>query len=172
MKQDIRKKGLIIVLIFWMIFIFNMSSRNAVQSSDLSGGFINIVLEVISKDFRELDEASKMQIVSKLQFIVRKAAHFSIYAILGILLFLVLEHLTSDSARSILNAITISFLYALSDETHQAFVPGRSGEIRDIIIDTLGAICGVILIILFREIFHEYKKGKELKLSGKEILKQ
>ena len=47
--------------------------------------------------------------------------------------------------KSILLSIGISFLYACSDEIHQLFVPGRSGNILDVLIDTVGASVGVLV---------------------------
>ncbi len=47
--------------------------------------------------------------------------------------------------RRIILTIIVGMLYATSDEIHQFFVPGRSAEVRDVCIDTLGVICGVII---------------------------
>jgi VanZ family protein len=42
-------------------------------------------------------------------------------------------------------SLLICYLYALSDEFHQLFVIGRSGEFKDVIIDTLGSILAIII---------------------------
>ena len=80
---------------------------------------------------------------------IRKSAHIFAYFILGILLFnalwrVELRKLTFD--RPTMSSIIICALYAASDEFHQLFVSGRSGEIRDIIIDGIAASIGVVLI--------------------------
>ena len=51
-------------------------------------------------------------------------------------------------------ALVIVFLYACTDEFHQLFIPGRSGEFRDVMVDTCGGIIGLILISInyFRKI--------------------
>jgi len=44
----------------------------------------------------------------------------------------------------------LSFLYACSDEFHQTFVPGRAGQFKDVLIDTAGALIGLIVVTLIR----------------------
>ena len=74
------------------------------------------------------------------------------YAVLGILLFLTL---TLWGIRHIVRtALSAGILYAALDEYHQTFVPGRSGQIRDVVIDSLGLLFGILLILL-------WKRGRE-----------
>ncbi|HIU52150.1 MAG TPA: VanZ family protein [Candidatus Merdicola faecigallinarum] len=60
-----------------------------------------------------------------------------------------------DVKRKITYSFIIGVIYAITDEIHQLFVPGRSGEIRDVLIDGLGIIVGIILIYQFKK-----KRGK------------
>ena len=46
-------------------------------------------------------------------------------------------------------ALSVGFLYAVSDEVHQIFVPGRAGQLRDVLIDTTGVLLGIFLCSLF-----------------------
>ena len=56
------------------------------------------------------------------------------------------------NTKLVLLSLLICFLYACSDEIHQLFVPGRSGEARDVLIDTLGACLGVsFYYLVFRK---------------------
>ncbi len=68
---------------------------------------------------------------------LRKAAHFSEYAVLGALL-----------ARAVREfpAFALAVLYAVSDELHQTFVPGRAGTLLDLGIDAGGALAGILLL--------------------------
>ena len=68
---------------------------------------------------------------------LRKLAHAAEYAVLGALL-------VRATGRSGL-ALAVGTLYAVSDELHQAFVPGRMGSPVDVAIDALGVACGVVL---------------------------
>ena len=54
--------------------------------------------------------------------------------------------------------ISIGILYAISDEFHQSFSPGRSPKVTDVYIDTLGVIVGALLVILIRMIYKKIKK--------------
>ena len=68
--------------------------------------------------------------------ILRKIAHVTEYAILGALL--------TRAVRRPGLALALAVLYAASDEVHQLFVEGRHGSPLDVLIDTAGALAGVI----------------------------
>ncbi len=78
---------------------------------------------------------------------VRKSAHFSIYTCLGILTYVFTSTYNIDKKKRLIYTITFCFVYACSDEFHQTFVDGRSGEIRDICIDTSGSVFGCLVVI-------------------------
>ena len=76
------------------------------------------------------------------EFIVRKCAHMFSYCILAILLFMSVYE--DNIKKAIIIAFLGTFLYACSDEFHQLFIPGRSGEFRDVMIDSTGGIIGIV----------------------------
>lgn len=78
-----------------------------------------------------------------LRFNVRKNAHFFIYMALGMNLLLSRE---KTGKREVLEVVGFIILYAISDEYHQSFVPGREASFRDVCIDTLGGISGVLAV--------------------------
>lgn len=130
MKKTIIK---IILVIIWMIVIFSFSNQKAVDSTKLSDGFIrNTISKVINDD--------RPETISKFVTPVRKSAHFCVYLILGLLVM----NCFSINKKYILYSIVICLLYSISDEIHQIFVPGRSGEVLDVIIDTFGSFIGVM----------------------------
>lgn len=51
-------------------------------------------------------------------------------------------------------------IYACTDEIHQLFVPGRSGQFRDVMIDSLGAFIGILILSIFLMIINHLKKRK------------
>ena len=75
--------------------------------------------------------------------IVRKLAHFTIYAMLGFNTFYMYKNY--GVKHSALYALVTCILYACSDEWHQSFVSGRSPQITDICIDTCGALSLILL---------------------------
>lgn len=138
-------------LICCMSLIFNFSSQEATRSDDVSSNFIKTIVKIV--DFNDrLSEEEIEKIAENLNFLIRKAAHFSIYALLGLLFSLLICQYKSIKTNHFLFAIIFCFLYACSDEIHQLFVPGRSGEIKDVLLDTLGGTfgSGIIKILLIR----------------------
>lgn len=86
-------------------------------------------------------------------FISRKFAHFTEYAILCLLFFRGFKNMTGFAKpRLLLLSFLLTVLYALTDEFHQTFVSGRSGKIFDVGVDSLGAFFGLLFcwkIILY-----------------------
>ena len=73
-----------------------------------------------------------------LNFLVFKTLHFCEYALLFVLWFRAFNNRKEKESNQFLGALILSFLWAVTDEIHQLFVPTREGKIRDILIDTLG----------------------------------
>ena len=122
----------IIVLILWMLVIFLLSNQTGSESTGLSDGFINnTICFNISNCNPEV-----------YSFIVRKTAHFLLYFILGI--FSVMNF--KNDREGVINALIVCIIYAFFDEIHQMFISNRSGEFRDIIIDSIGSISGILLM--------------------------
>lgn len=76
-------------------------------------------------------------------FLLKKTAHLVEYAILSILLYRAFLGSGTDRTKAVIISIAISITYAISDEYHQSFIPGRESRLRDVVIDTIGAIIGV-----------------------------
>jgi VanZ family protein len=83
-------------------------------------------------------------------FILRKLAHVTIYAVLTIFLFRAFRLHVASSNHAWLLAGLVAGLYAISDEWHQTFVPGREGTVRDVAIDGVGVMGACILSSLMR----------------------
>lgn len=151
-----KKRIFTILLVIWMVFIFSMSSQNSEISSNTSGETIRVILSFVPK-FTEQSEEVQEQTVESLQFIARKSAHFIAYMILGIILILLLQ--LSNINKKPQLALALCVAYAISDEFHQFFVPGRSSQLRDVLIDSLGSLTGIMLVLLCMKIFN-MKKSK------------
>ena len=139
--------------------IFSLSSQNAETSSQTSGSVIESVAEIFYPGFSDMTETQQNEIIGAFQFIVRKTAHFTLYAVLGALSFLsVISYRSLKYRLRIFLSAGICLLYAASDEFHQLLVAGRSGEIRDICIDFCGSLLAItVLAILSRCIKRIYK---------------
>lgn len=154
MKTNFFKYSFLILSVLIMVFIFIMSHQNADVSSSQSGGVIESIAKIFVRDFDKLSQSSQQAIIDSYQHFVRKAAHFSIYAALS--LFLRGYFVISDFFKKGYNAaftFFVALLYCCTDEVHQYFIPGRSCQVTDIFIDSLGIICGILVFQLFYLLF-------------------
>ena len=129
-----------------MIGIFLFSNQPSTESSSISGGivekFIKPILELVHIQYSEM-----------VHTIVRKIAHFTFYGLLGISTLNLLRSYRIQ--KSILISLLICFLYASTDEFHQTFVPGRSGEFRDVFIDIAGSIFGILVMLIISKVIRK-----------------
>jgi VanZ family protein len=122
------------LLLIWMIVIFLFSHQIAQTSSAQSAIFVGAL--------EALHVSLPQQILT---FITRKAAHTFIYFVLGILMFNVVRSYNISTKRAIWMSVVFVCGYAVTDELHQAFVPGRSAEATDVLIDTAGGTIGIAI---------------------------
>lgn len=141
-----KKTVLYILIILWMVLIFSFSNQKADDSAKLSDGVIEKTIGNIYKMTHKNVEDKKLdEIKEEYTHITRKTAHFTIYTILGLLVGLLLKEYNIETKKVIIYGILICMCYAISDEIHQTFVPGRSCEIKDVLIDTCGSTIGICL---------------------------
>ena len=139
-----KKTILVVLVIIWMGIIFMFSNQKAELSGKNSKSIIRVTIINVYKLFhRDASEEELDLIVEKYQYPVRKIAHFTEYFILGILIFFCFKEYNN---KNIYLMILICFLYAVSDELHQAFVPGRDCNITDVLIDTFGSCCSILAL--------------------------
>lgn len=126
----------LILLIIWMILIFTMSSFNAIESSNQSGSIVMFISNILNIDDLEF-----------LSLLIRKIAHFTEYFILGILTINCFKDYKLNNI--FIYSLLFCIFYACTDEVHQLFIPGRSGNILDVLIDSTGSIlgCGSYFIV-------------------------
>lgn len=158
-KRDIKIKAVVFCLLtlIWMIVIFMFSAQNADDSTEQSSFVTNVLMSIFSSVYRDSNISDKMQIIESMSFAIRKMAHFSIYSVLGLFSFLSVYYLTKFSDKTPFISLPICFIYACSDEIHQLFVPGRSGQLRDVFIDFSGALLMTIVVLAIRKIYRKIK---------------
>lgn len=143
-----------IKLLIWIpvlvtgILITSFSAQNGTQSSGLSRRVAQTfiqglenghVISVESNDQREV-------LIEKMQYPIRKGAHMTEYAIFTVFTYIALLTDAVRLPKRRYSALLTAVLLASSDELHQWFVPGRSGCVKDVCIDTVGAVA-VLLVI-------------------------
>ena len=142
------KKKIILwlLVISWMGLIFYFSSKNSEESTNQSQGLINKTNIVELYKEKENDE-EPLEMVDR---VFRKIAHAFEYSVLAVLVCLALKEYNISIKVLLLLAILICFVYSCTDELHQLYVPGRSGDIRDVFIDNIGAAVGYLSFVLVR----------------------
>ena len=128
---------------FTALAIFFFSSQSAEVSSQTSGPFSSVLLSLYKGIFGDVAPEDFEAVSSTMTFIVRKMAHFAVYAFLGVSASLFA--MTFSLKSRLLIAYLVCVLYAVSDEIHQYFVPGRAMRLYDIAIDSLGVLTGLAL---------------------------
>ena len=131
------KKALkVICLIGWMALIFYFSAQNVADSKHLSEGVLSFLAKALSEN-------------EFYRILIRKMAHFFLYFVLGLLAYV--------NFKKTGFSVIFCALYALSDEIHQYFVPGRSFMAADILLDSVASALAVV--IMFK--IYAYHRMKE-----------
>ncbi len=130
----------------WYRVIWGFSAQTAAVSGDLSDRLLWRLMARLSPAFAGADEHVQNAAVELLSFFERKAAHIFLYFILILLLWLALLPLVRGGKRQVGLAAVLCALLAGLDEYHQTFIPGRSGELRDVCVDLAGAALAVLLV--------------------------
>lgn len=145
------------VTILYVLFIFSNSMKPAEVSSESSGKVLNMV-----REFLALSGVSAQWLT---EHIIRKAAHFSEYTLLGILL----SGCTTcgiKAEKQWFIHLTACYMVPFADETIQLFVRGRSGQISDVWLDCAGAAFGTLLAAVLFMIWKRTEKLHDKKLSN------
>ncbi|MGE6369837.1 VanZ family protein [Planococcus kocurii] len=130
--------------LFWMVVIFYLSHQPGSASSNLSSGVVTALLDLLNliAPQVELD-------VETFHTFIRKNAHFSAYFLLGLLSLNAWRSSGFTGLKQLILGLGMCILFATTDEIHQLFIEGRSGEVRDVMIDSAGATLGVLIYSLF-----------------------
>lgn len=143
--QFVSAYGYLLCVMLWCMIIFLFSNQPASVSSEQS-----------SYAYKMFENISILKVLFAV-IPIRKCAHMFLYAVLGTLLFLFLRWRTNHP-----HIITLlcCYLYAVSDEFHQMFIPGRGATLTDTFIDLIGTVMGVLIvsIICFCQYVHYRKK--------------
>lgn len=134
------KKWLPAVLWAGVIFLFSTETFSSSNTSHALGTLSWLLPQV------------PHEIIASIHWGLRKIGHGAEYFVLSVL---VMRALQSDrdkdnSRRHGAIALAMVFLYALSDEWHQSFVPSREASFRDVMIDVLGGICGILWMLWYQ----------------------
>ena len=126
-------------VLIWLAIIF-------IGSTDLMSA--EHTSRIIGPILRWFNPAVSLETIAKVQFLVRKTAHLTEYAVLAILIWRALRLGARWQLKmSILLASLVCALFAVSDEFHQSFVPTRTASPIDVMIDIIGALIGLTICV-------------------------
>ena len=132
------QRTLWLAVLVWMGVIFSLSHQTGEQSGKLSSGVTEVIVQTVEKVVPSvhIDRPS-------FHAFMRKNAHFAAFFVLGILSFAAMHDGKRTRKTALWQALALCAAYAAGDEFHQLFVPGRGGQIADVLIDTAGSVFGI-----------------------------
>lgn len=139
-----------ILSFLWGLFIFSQSMKTGAVSEQMSMGVVAWIAQFLHME------------AGLLHVLVRKGAHFGEYMIFGTLLSVTLRTAGLFPRRFDLTVLFIGTIWAALDEFLQTFIPGRSGQVMDVLIDAFGVLCGFLLVLLIVWLRCRRKKEEQL----------
>ena len=163
-----------ILVVLWMFVIFFLSSMSGIESNVKSKKTIDKALTETAVVTNNLnitnvnpESKKKVNIIEKFNRPLRKCMHASVYLVLCILFINALRE-TKKLNIWFLVSIFLCFIYACTDEYHQTFVDGRTGQFKDVLVDSSGAVLGSILYFTTYKL-KEFLKNKRKKARSDKI---
>lgn len=154
------KKIIPIILLAWIILIFSFSQESSKESNHTSD---KITIMMIKLDDRLTGKTTSDKMIKKIvldrRFIVRKVAHVTEYFILTIIILCTYKIYLRK--KIFLKSFITSLFLASIDEFHQLFISGRTGQVKDILIDSIGITLGLIVFYIFNIIIKKVKFAKQ-----------
>ncbi len=139
-------------VLLWMGLIFYLSDQPANESNQLSKGVTEVIIEKVGEFSPEMDFNN-----SSINRTVRKNAHFYVYLVLAMLMMNALNNRKLYTYKRIILTLIFCILYAITDEIHQLFVPGRGAQAMDVLIDSVGVTFGIGIYLLISSIIKKIK---------------
>lgn len=132
------------------VSIFWFSAQPAGISTNMSDGVSRTLLKLGSwLNLNQGPQEEYYEIMEQMSMPVRKAAHVTEFAVFYFSLLFACYHWDLRGKKLLWTALALTVFYACTDEFHQLFVPGRAGQIRDVLIDSSGAFV-ITLVGLYR----------------------
>ena len=165
---------LVAIILLWILGIYKLSSMNTTNSNGKSSGIIGVfiedTLELTNKygitnshpDDAKLEKASQL-----LNTPLRKVMHAGVYFVLAFMVIFITNYLFHNKKLLISIIITLVFVIIAAgfDEYHQTFVDGRTGAVKDVLIDTAGAVVGILFYGSYYYVYRiGYKRGLKEKM--------
>lgn len=166
--KNLLKAASWIPAIIMAFVIAGFSGQDSAQSQGLSDRVAAFIVDAAGGlGIIDADDETRHELIGKLQYPVRKGAHMTEYAVFTLAVMFAFSVCGVRGGMLYILSVLVTIVYAASDEIHQLFVPGRSGQVKDVFIDTLGGILAAAAVKIFRIIFVKRAKCEEGKNTAK-----
>lgn len=162
MKRTLLRILFLLLLCLTFFAIFKFSSQDGVESGGLSKKVTTKFVNIFPYT-KNLSNETKNKLIEHGEIIVRKSAHLSIYTLVGIFIMAFMSTFNTSLKIQFGVSILVGLIYAITDEYHQSFVPGRGPSFVDVCIDTTGVFIGILIILAIVSIYRAFKYDKKIR---------
>lgn len=169
MKKAIKIILLLAIAVGWMFCIYKLSGMNSSKSNGKSADILSIIIADaldVTNDYgitNSHPSDAKIERASVLMNTpMRKVMHASVYLVLAFFLMILLNIISDHKyyLLTIIIALILCVVFAITDEYHQMFVAGRTGQTMDVVIDSIGAVVGLIFYTTYHIVYRNgYRKA-------------
>ena len=142
-----KKTIIIFMIIYYSLIIWSFSSHPAEVSAKESKSITGIIYDKFAVYIEKFSDMGKEEFVNKTDSFIRKCAHFTLFFIFALIISMYVECYHKSALEFLLTVFLTGVIFAVSDEVHQLFVPGRGCQMRDVLIDSNGVLAGGILFL-------------------------
>lgn len=155
-KKAILTAVYIVLLILLYVVIFTLSAQDGDASGKLSMKFSEKWSGLLGNfSGKNRSDTMDRELAVIMERPLRKAAHFTEYACMGALVYLLWSLWMKKRRLLYVIPPVWVFVSAVLDEFHQSFVPGRYAGFSDVCVDLLGGIAGLVFILLLQKLFRK-----------------
>lgn len=149
--------GLLLIVLY--VLIFGFSAQDGETSGSISLTLSRYGVTLWNRlNGGQWSEQVRNALAAYLEYPLRKAAHFTEYAVMGILVCCFLGAFIKSVKKIFFSSVLWIFISAALDELHQYFVPGRWASVKDVLLDTCGGMAGAALCCLVLNRMEKRKK--------------
>lgn len=142
------------VVVLFLVLQFASTGMKAFQFDGISGEITSRIV----RQYQLPEFISGVHSIYLVNFLIRKAAHFLEFFLLAFFVYAVVTLKEMKKKRALALTFVFCLLAAAFDEFHQIFVSGRSPELTDVMIDSIGAAAAILIIYLVRTIYEKRRK--------------
>lgn len=152
---------LLILTICWMGLIWYLSSENGAETAKTSGEIAEKVATVVTHEPKP-----DVQVVNKIDFSIRKIAHFALFFVLGILVYGTLTMFKIKWFWLAIITFGICCIYAFLDEWKKQFIQGRHFQLDEAALNMCGAFAGIVVVLIVKLILHRRSVKRNLQVNN------